>query len=251
VSKAFYDYPAIYHAVHVGETRLEAEGVLRVLSACRLRPRNLLEPACGTGRFLRYFSEAGFSITGYDRSERLLGFARRQLRGAAARVESASLESYRASRPFDAALCLIGTFRHLPDDRSALRHLRSTAAALERGGIYVVGLDLVDYAACPPDEEGWEILHRGRRLRHLYMTLPPSRRSRRERVLNFVTVETPRGERLLQDEYVLRSYDLAQWRALIARSPFRLEAAFDASGKPLRLSRATRYALFALRKRAG
>lgn len=250
MSKTFYDYPALYDAVHLGGTQSEAEGVIRAFESCRLRPSSLLEPACGTGRLLSYFSERGIRCAGYDSSSRFVSFARRRLRGTEARVEHARMERYRAPRPFAGAFSLIGTFRHLPNDRDALRHLRLTAEALQPGGIYMVGLDLADYADCPPDEEGWEIVHRGRRLRHLYMTFPPAKSGRRERILNFITVETSRGDKVLQDEYVLRSYDLAQWRALLARSPFRLAGTFDAEGKPLKLSSRTRYALFALKRRA-
>jgi SAM-dependent methyltransferase len=249
VSKPFYDYPALYDAVHLGDTAVECEGVLKAFAALGVAPRTLLEPACGTGRYLQYLSEKGIAAHGYDSNSRLIAFARRRLAGTKGTVEAGSMESYRPARTYDAAFTTIATFRHLPGDRAALAHLKSTAAGIPQGGFYLVGLDLVDYSDCFPDEEGWEIVHRGRALKHLYETIPPTKRSRKEKVINFITVSTRRGERVLQDEYDLRSYDLAQWRALVAKSPFRLTGAFDAAGKPVRLDRSTRYALFALKKR--
>jgi SAM-dependent methyltransferase len=243
--RSFYDYPALYDAIHLPDTPAEMAGMLAAARRHRARLSDLLEPACGTGRNLRFLSELAYAVAGYDTSARALAFARR--RGL--RVARASMTDHRADSAFDAAYSLIGTFRHLPHDRDALRHLRLTAAALRPGGVYVIGLDLVDYDDCPPDEEGWEVIRRGRRLRHLYETLPPRRRLRCERVINFITVETRGGDRVLQDETRLRSYDLPQWRALIARSPFRLAGAATANGAPLRLSRRTRYALFVLKKK--
>lgn len=243
--RSFYDYPALYDAIHLPDTPAEMAGMLAAARRHRRRLKDLLEPACGTGRNLRFLRERGLRVAGYDLSVRALAFAKR--RGLS--VSRASMTNHRAEAEFDAAFSLIGTFRHLRTDREALAHLRLTARALRPGGVYVIGLDLVDYDDCPPDEEGWEVLRRGRRLRHLYETIPPDRRSRRELVVNFVTVSTRAGDRVLQDETRLRAYDLAQWRALIAGSGFRLAGTYDAGGTRRRLTRRTRYALFVLKKR--
>ncbi len=240
--RTFYDLPALYDALHDPETHLEADGLWTVIKAHRPTSIELLEPACGTGRYLSYFANKKMFVTGYDTNPRALAFARRRLRGKTATVVKASMTDFFRPNSFDAAFSLIGTFRHLLTEQEALRHLRLTALSLRPGGLYVIGLDLVDYDDCPPDEEGWEVIRKGRKLQHLYQTLPPSRRKRRERVINFVTAD----HRVLQDDYELRSYDAAQWRALIAKTPFRLAGTYAADGKPSRLSRLTRYALFAL-----
>lgn len=242
--RSFYDLPAVYDAIHLPDTRLEADGLSAVLRAHRPSCQSLLEPACGTGRYLEFFANAGFSVTGYDVNARALAFARRRLLGKTAAVVKSSMTDYVRPKAFDAAFSLIGTFRHLLTEKDALRHLRLTAQSLRPGGLYVIGLDLVDYADNLPDEEGFEVIRNGRKLQHLYMTLPPDEKERRERIINFVTVD----HRVLQDEYDLRSYDAKQWRRLIAASPFRLAGVYTADGKPTRLTRRTRYALFALRR---
>ena len=248
--RSFYDFPALYDAIHLADTPGEARVVLDIIARHgRSGTKDVLEPACGTGRHLDFLVERGFSATGYDLNARALAFARR--RTPEARLSRADMAAFRARDAFDAAFCLIGTFRHLATEAAALKHLRLTARALRPGGVYVVGLDLTDYAEAEPDEAGWEIEHRGRRLKHLLMTLPPDRRRRREKVVNFVTVETRRGERVLQDEYELRSYDVAQWRTLVAKSAFRLAATYTQDGQRTPLDKKTRYALFALKKPNG
>lgn len=245
-ARSFYDLPALYDAIHLPDCRPEADGMLAVVRAHRPRYKDFLEPACGTGRYLSFLATKGYHAVGYDINPRALAFARRRLRGTSAEAVQASMTDFVRPAAFDAAFSLIGTFRHLLRESDALLHLRLTARSLRPGGVYVVGLDLVDYSENLPDEEGWEVVHRGRRLRHMYMTLPPGRKRRLERIVNFITAETRRGDRVLQDEYDLRSYDAAQWRALVAKSPFSLAGVYDADGKPTRLSRRTRYALFAL-----
>ena len=205
--------------------------------------KDWLEPACGTGRHLAHLGRLGYRLTGYDVSRRALAFARKR---CGAELTRASMTEFLRPHAFDAAYSVIGTFRHLLTERDALRHLSLTRRSLRPSGVYVIGLDLVDYADCPPDEDGWEVVHRGRKLQHLYQTLPPERRRRKERVINFITA----GRKVLQDEYDLRSYDLRQWRALVRKAGYRLAGAYTAEGKPLKLSRFTRYALFALRPRA-
>lgn len=246
--RSFYDFPALYDAIHLADTPGETRVVMDIIARHGNGGRQWLEPACGSGRHLSFLAELGFQVTGYDLNERALAFARRRLQGTSAKLERAAMEAFLARNAFDAAFCLIGTFRHLATDASALKHLRLTARALRPGGVYVVGLDLADYGQAQPDEEGWEVKHRGRRLKHLLMTLPPDRRRRREKVVNFVTIETRRGDRVLQDEYDLRSYDVVQWKALIAKSAFRLVATYTQEGQRAPLDKKTRYALFALKK---
>lgn len=220
--------------------------MLEAASAHRRPLVDFLEPACGTGRNLAYLKSLGLSAFGYDLSARALAFARR--RGCV--VARGSMTAYRAAAgAYDCAFSLIGSFRHLLTEADAQKHLRLTARALRPGGVYVLGLDLVDYDDCDADEEGWEVVSRGRRLRHLYETLPPDRRRRLEKVINFVVVETAAGDRVLQDEQQLRSYDLAQWKALISKSPFKLAGTYTQEGERLRLDGRTRYALFVLKKR--
>ena len=248
MKRSFYDFPALYDAIHLPDTPVEALAAWALIERHHGGARHLLEPGCGTGRFLSYFARRGLTVTGYDTNARALAFARRRLRREAAVIVKSSMTSFRRPNSFDAAYCLIGTFRHLLTERDAIRHLRLTAEALKPGGVYVVGLDLVDYTDCPADEEGWEVRVKNRRLRHLYMTIPPRKRRRLERIINFVTVSTSRGDRILQDDYDLRSYDLVQWKALLSQTPLRLAGTYTAGGRPLRLSRRTRYALFALIK---
>ena len=169
--------------------------------------RRWLEPACGPGQYLRLLRKRGWTAAGYDLSPEMARHAR---------VPVGDMRSYRARPKADAAFCLQSTFRHLMTDKDALAHLRSMAASLNPGGIYVLGLDLADYAAASDDEETWP--------GHVMISLAPVRR--RERIINFYDGE--------KHEYDLRSYDHEQWGSLLRRSPFGVAAVYGPDGRPSR-----------------
>jgi SAM-dependent methyltransferase len=99
-------------------------------------PRRILEPFCGSGRMLR--AMPGFAV-GFDSNPHMVAYARR--RGS--RVFRADAAAF-AVRPhsFDAAFCLIDSFRYLLTEEAARAHLRAVARALAPGGVYVVGLEV-------------------------------------------------------------------------------------------------------------
>lgn len=236
---SFYAHPRLYDLLQGGDTREEADLLERLHAEHGNGGMEWLEPACGTGRLAVELGRRGWSVTGYDISARMLAYARR--RGA--RVLRGDLRTFRRPRGFDFAYSLQGTLRHLQSDREALAHLRATAASLRPGGLYAVGLDLTDYRLPEDDEETWEARDGRRVVRQVQLTLPAERKPRRERVLQFVAS----GPRLLKAHYDLRTYDAAEWRGLIRRSPFRLAAVYDLWGKLSTLDRRTRAATFLLR----
>lgn len=61
--------------------------------------QRILEPMCGSGRFLIPFSEKGFDISGMDRSGEMLERCRQKLPGA--KLVQADLETYRPQEKFD------------------------------------------------------------------------------------------------------------------------------------------------------
>ncbi|MEK7857656.1 MAG: class I SAM-dependent methyltransferase [Elusimicrobiota bacterium] len=247
---AFYDLPVWYDLIHAEGTGDEVWLLERLFAAHGNGGRSWLEPACGTGRLLAGLARRGWELTGYDANERALAFARQRLKRWAGRVRllKGRMETFKDSARFDCAFNLMSTFRHLLTDKVALAHLRSTAASLRPGGLYIIGLDLADYRYPDPDEETAYASAKGRKAWHVMMTLPAEKRRRRERILNFLTLRDKSGERAVESHYDLRSYDLREWKALLAKSPFRLTAVYNPAGRKTKLSEATRDAYFVLRK---
>jgi hypothetical protein len=106
---------------------------------------------------------------------------------------------------------------------------------LAPGGIYIVGLSLCAYGLEAETEDVW----RGRRGRtsvvQVIQYAPPAGsagRARAERVVSHLTIRSPGGERHIDSAYTLRGYNLAQWRALVEKSPFHIRSVADSDGKP-------------------
>lgn len=104
--------------------------------------RRILEPCCGTGRFLLALPRYGYSVTGYDNSPEMLEYAVRRVAEdgdpLAARVVPGDMVTVRFDREFDAALNSINSIGYLLDDDDIVTHLRNTGASLLPGGVYVV-----------------------------------------------------------------------------------------------------------------
>jgi SAM-dependent methyltransferase len=217
---ALYDEPAWYDLLHQEGTEEEAAMVLDLFSLHGNGGKDVLEPACGTGRLLAAFTKKGFRVTGYDINAKALAFARKKNRRA--RLIKSGMTAFCEPNSFDLAFNLLGTFRHLERDKEALRHLELTARSLRKGGIYIVQLDLSDYEHPEDDEETWTARAGLKQIDHVMMSLAPDRKRRSEKILHFLNLKGPGGAKRVKSVYALRSYDLAQLEALIARSPLRL-----------------------------
>ena len=233
----FYADPALYDALHAEGTDDEVWLLDRLARLHGNGGRTALEPACGTGRYLAGLLRRGWLAHGYDLSPKMVAYARRRLAryGARACVERGDMISFKPKRTYDFAFNLLSTFRHLQSERDALAHLRVTEAALNPGGLFILGLDLAVYGEDLPDEETWTARAGGRTLTHVMMTLPPTARRRRERVINFVTVPQKTRTRVLESAYDLRSYSAGELANLILKTGFSLAACYGYDGKPASL----------------
>jgi len=226
---AFYADPALYDLLHAEGTDDEAWFLDLIARRHGNGGKSALEPACGTGRYLASLLKRGWRVFGYDLSRRMAAYAKKRLAkwGKRARVARGDMRRYRAPGRYDLAFNLLSTFRHLMTDREALAHLRLVAASLNPGGIFVLGLDLAAYGEDQPDEEVW-VAGRGRRAaRHVMVTEPPERATRRERIINLVSSPG----RFLESSYDLRSYDAEEIGRLLERSPFSVAACYGCGGE--------------------
>lgn len=233
---SFYADPALYDLIHADGTDDEVWFLDRIAKLHGNGGKTALEPACGTGRYLAGLARRGWTAHGYDLSPKMVAFAQARLaKRPRVTVARGDMTTYKPKGTFDLAFNLLSTFRHLLDDRAALAHLRATYDALNPGGLYVLGLDLAAYGLDQPDEETWTTTRGGRRYTHVMMTLPPEPKKRRERIMNFVTVPGPRGQKVLESFYDLRSYDADELATLLLRTKFALAACYGYDGKPASL----------------
>jgi hypothetical protein len=133
-----------------------------------------------------------------------------------------------------------------------LRHLAQVGRTLRPGGLYIVGMSLSWYGYETPSEDVWQGRAGAIRVKQIVEFIPPTRRGdRREWAHSHLVIR--RGKRGLEEHrdsrYWLRTYSGVQWRVLIRRSGFELEATVDERGRPIDPG-PLGYALYVLRKPA-
>ncbi len=255
IHAALYDYPKYYDLLFGSDWKAEFDFLQACFQKHARRPvRRLFEPACGTGRLMARFAAAGYEVAGNDLNEKAVAFCNARLvrHGLPPSATVADMADFRLRRKVDAAFNTINSFRHLASQRAAEDHLQCVAAALAKGGVYVLGFHLTPTGNPVGDEESWSA-RRGHLAVNSHMwSIRLDRRRRRERVGMTIDVYTPTKQFCLAEEMTFRTYTAGQFRRLLKRI-VRLELAetydfsYDAD-RPVPVDGATEDVVYVLRK---
>ena len=251
-----YDYPHYYDLVFGSDWKAEYDFIL---ACCRQfakrRVRRMFEPACGTGRLIFRLARAGYRVGGNDLNPRAVAYCNRRLRrhGLKATATVGDMADFRLPRPADAAFNTINSFRHLSDERSALGHLRSMAAALAPGGIYLLGLHLTPADGSPSEPESWPARRGNLAVLSRMWTTRIDLARRQEWVSMCFDVWTPRRQFRIEQQIAFRTYTAVQFRRLLGRvRQFEVAATFDFAydlEQPIDVDDQTEDVVYVLRRR--
>lgn len=251
-----YDYPKYYDVLFGSDCRAE----FAFLQACfhrfaKGKVQRVFEPACGTGRLLVRFAQAGYDVTGLDLNPKAVMYcnARFQRRGLAPAAVVGDMADFHLPRKVDAAFNTINSFRHLPSEKAARSHLDCIAQALRPGGLYILGLHLTPAGKPQCQEERWAARRGHLAVVSRMWTLALDRKRRVERVALQFDVWTPRRQVRLYDEMKFRTYTREQMAKLF-RTVGLLEViqTYDFSYRidcPVRLGPQTEDVVYVLRRR--
>lgn len=245
----FYGDAALYDILHRPGTAQEVTFLERLHARFGLGPRSgpWLEPACGTARLARLAAARGQPVAGFDLEPAMIAYARdhtpprdrpRTL------FFQARMEDFHSALPnrgpwsrYALAFNLINTIRHLHSDRAMLDHFHAVARVLKPNAIYAVGISLSLYGIEQETEDVWQGARGTCRVSQVVQYIPPECTpraprggNRLERVISHLTITRPRGEEHRDSAYALRTYDLAQWHALLRRSPFAVRTVLGDDG---------------------
>lgn len=228
----WYRFPRYYDIVYDGDTGREADFLEAVMrrhgdgAVARGEPARVLEPACGTGRLLIELARRGHRACGFDLSPQMVAYGRDRARAEPAavrrriRITEDRMESFRTRGPFDLSFCLLSTFKYLLTEEHAHAHLQRVARVLAKGGLCVIGIHLTPYGRRTTDREVWRGAADGVRVQSEVITRPADRSTRLEWLRNRLTVRH-RGVRAaerLETNWPVRTYDAAEFEALLART---------------------------------
>ncbi len=240
--QSLYADPMVYDILHAPGTNDEVAGLLQTeqqYSPASAQHRLWLEPACGTGRYLRRARQHGVNGIGFDISEDMIAYAQRR----ANRTRTMATERYfvgsmtdfasQCTKRVSFAFNLINTIRHLGSDNDMLIHFEQMAKVLRKKAIYAVGLSLTHIESEQPSEDVWIGVRGSRRVQQTVQFLPPSGGHRVEQVISHLCVTTPESEEHRTCQYALRTYSRAQFRSLIRRSCLQIVDVVDEEGSPM------------------
>lgn len=251
-----YDYPKYYDAVFGSDWKPEFDFLLACFDKHAGRKvKRIFEPASGTGRLLVKLAQAGYEVSGLDLNEKAVEYCNARLRRAGFEPTAfvGDMADFQLRRKADAAMNTINSFRHLQSERDAEGHLRSMAAALNKGGIYVLGLHLTPTQGEPTQEERWAARRGNLSVLSRMWHKSLDTRRRQEIVGMTFDVYTPTQAFQLVDEICFRTYTAKQMRRLIDRvAEFEIAAIYDFSyeiDEPVEIEPETEDVVYVLRRR--
>ncbi|MBL8815624.1 MAG: class I SAM-dependent methyltransferase [Planctomyces sp.] len=255
-SASIYDFPKYYDLLFGSDWKAE----FHFLEACfakhaECKVKRIFEPACGTGRLLIKLAQAGYEVAGNDLNPKAVAFCNKRFAryGLPETAVVQDMSDFKVRRKFDAAFNMINTFRHLPSEETAAAHLRCMAAAMNKGGIYVLGIHLEPTACLAMQEEGWSA-RRGNLVVNSYMwSKGIDRKNRMEHLGLHVDVFTPSKRLRIVDHMEYRTYQKSQFLSLVKKVPeLEIVETYDFSyeiDQPIRVSAATEDVVYILRKK--
>lgn len=250
-----YDHPKYYELVFGSDWRAEYD-FLRASFAkyATGRVQSVFEPACGTGRLLVKFAQAGLAVAGNDLNPRAVAYCNARLArlGFPPTAVVGDMADFRLMKKVDAAFNMINSFRHLPTHDSALAHLQCVANALRKGGLYLLGLHLTPTACEPMQEEDWAARRGNLAVLSRMWTTKLDLRRRQETVGMRFDVYTPTRVFRLTDTIHFRTYTRRQMEELLRAMPsFKVIATHDFAydiKKPIKVDGSTEDVVYVLRK---
>lgn len=244
-----YADPLVYDVLHAEDTARDARVVEKLVrryvpGAATASGLRLLEPASGSGRYLLALAKRGHTAIGIDLDAGMLAFAAARAKalaarspGLAARVKGirADMRGFPAPRPAcHAAFNPINSIRHLLSDAAMLAHFAAIGRSLRPGGIYIVGIELIDRETQQTTEDVWSGKRGKLSVHQLISYLTPDLHGghiRREQVVSSITVSHAGiPVRQIDSTYWLRTYTPGEWSALLQKAGWTTIAQHASSG---------------------
>ena len=256
VEASIYDYPQYYDLVFAADWKPE----FNFLEACFEQyvdtdVTRLFEPACGTGRLIYRFAEAGYEISGNDLNAKAIDFCNERLaqHDLQQRAVVGDMSKSTLDQPVHAAFNTINSFRHLDTEQQAVKHLNCMANAIVKGGIYVLGFHLCPVGVDACEQESWSAEEGGLKVDSSMWLNERDKRRRFEKFGMTFNVKTPTEELRIADELKFRTYTWTQFERLLKKVPqLELVDVFDFDydiANPLEIDEQCEDAVFILKVR--
>ena len=217
-----YDIPEVYDIAFAWDLSQEIDFFKRLFETYVPFPvHHVLEPACGTGRFLRTLPTHGFQVTGYDINPTMLRYAEGSVAaancGESVRALLANMISAEVSGEFDAVFNSINSIGYLHSDEDVVSHLEATGSSLREGGIYIVHLNFAHEGKLPGGDR-WTMERNGISVETWWRVLREDRATKlSHQIASFEVGRDGRIERF-DDRHTLRLWLFSDLECLVRKS---------------------------------
>jgi SAM-dependent methyltransferase len=153
-----YATPAYYHIAFELNRKAETD----FLVACFERyaggaVKHVIDFACGTGHHAIRLARRGYHVTGVDLSAESIEFLEGQAAAESLPITAlvGDMTRFRLPEPVDAAICMQDSQGHLLTNDALVAHLRTVAANVRPGGLYVFDRLIPNRWASPTLRWAW------------------------------------------------------------------------------------------------
>ena len=120
----FSEYSTFYDLYYADKDyAVEVDFVLELASRFGVKPQNLLDMGCGTGRHLEEFVERGLKCDGFDLSSEMLSQARSRLPGTGVGLSEGNIIDFKNGKQYDLVVAMFAVMGYFPDNEQLLAGL--------------------------------------------------------------------------------------------------------------------------------
>ncbi len=115
--------------------------VARIFRKFRVRPKRVLDVACGTGIPTVLMAKRGYEMVGVDRSAEMLAVLEGKKQKLPIETVRADIRDFELDRPVDAAICLYDSMNYLLEYDDLVRCLSCVHGALPEDGLFTFDMN--------------------------------------------------------------------------------------------------------------
>lgn len=203
------------------------------------RVKRVLEPCCGSGRFLVSFPKRGYHIWGYDNSPEMVQYSMKRIRDEGledmAYAEVADMRTAKYKDKFDSAINSINSLGYLFDDKDIIAHLKNTAASLKKNAVYVVQISTAFEDLDETVPEKWTERKWGIKIQTIWSIIDECHETKRCHMYCLMKINDNGRKFIHKEEQTMRLWTYDDIKDVIKKSKvFSLEAIYDENHEKVR-----------------
>lgn len=134
-----YDIFAKFYDSVMGDRTIEGIVIEKLVKQYNPSAKSVLELGCGTGVFLKYFSDHGYIVTGIDLSEKMLAIARQRMPGVD--LFHQDMTNFSLPEKYDVILCLFDSINHVLTYDGWEKIFSLARAHLNEDGVFIFDIN--------------------------------------------------------------------------------------------------------------